>query len=348
MPSTFILHQQAASGIDTPPAGAASIFLDEATGEMSWKDDAGAVHTFVGTPGSPGAPGAPGSVGPPGPMAPIFMPEGSEGEDGMMGPPGIIGPQGPAGASGGGGSGSSIVVLNEYYLDDTAPANPTSVLVVPAWVLDDPQSSVFAHLSRPFNTGDTIGGTTYGTPGTAPVIKKGKLLITGGLSASFDVKAVGWSGADFPSATPYTVQAQVRVLDYPSNFFVCGIGLRSTVSGRFRTGDLYRASVDIRNLNVSSSPYTSLTARGAVGGNQNWNGPEAWIRISNDGTTLRYKFSSDGNEDNYFEIFNEAVTTHFTGGNLPDEVILFMDSLNASVAGKAFFGRLDIFEGVAL
>lgn len=219
----------------------------------------------------------------------------------------------------------------------------------PPWVNDDPRSAPApGPKSRPFNNNDTIGGTVYGSPATAPIIKAGRLVITGGLLSSFDVKAVGYSGVDFPSATPYTVTAEARIFNYPVNFHVAAIGLRNTVSGRFRTSDLYRATTDIRNYAIASSPYTSLTARGVVNGSQNWPSSNAWLRISNDGTTLRFKVSEDGNEDNFMEFFNEPVTTHFTGGNLPNEVILFSDSLNVTVAGKAFFGRLDIVEGVAL
>lgn len=84
MASGIILAPTAAGDIETPSTGKAHVFLDESNGEMSWKDDAGAVQTFVG---------APGAAGPTGPA-------GVDGADGATGPEGPEGPEGPQGPPG--------------------------------------------------------------------------------------------------------------------------------------------------------------------------------------------------------------------------------------------------------
>lgn len=96
MPAEIILKKELAASIPTPDVDKASIFLDDSTGEPSYKDDAGVVHTFVGTPGSTGA------TGPAGPSG-VSGEDGTDGADGEPGPAGAVGATGSIGATGAAG-----------------------------------------------------------------------------------------------------------------------------------------------------------------------------------------------------------------------------------------------------
>jgi hypothetical protein len=97
MPGGITLLYSLPADIPTPPAGKATIFINLATGEPSYKDSAGVTRTLVGAAGATGAQGPLGNPG--------FAFDGEEGDtfvalpgpQGNTGPTGTTGSQGPAG-----------------------------------------------------------------------------------------------------------------------------------------------------------------------------------------------------------------------------------------------------------
>jgi hypothetical protein len=209
----------------------------------------------------------------------------------------------------------------------------------PVWVSSDPRTppgspSVDDH---EFLTGDTIGGTTLGSPGTAPAIANNRLVITGGTTGSADMKAVAWTA---PS-TPYVVTARAQIKVAPNTFHVCSVFLRSSVSGVMVTAEILRNAANFHDYYIGYCKYSALTTRGANAQIQT-NNDYAFLRVEYNGTNITVKVSTDGNEDNWHTSLTETVGTTFTGGNLPDQFGLGVDSINGSVAGIGFFDYVRI------
>lgn len=199
----------------------------------------------------------------------------------------------------------------------------------PDWVTDHPDTppaSADAN-DHEYQDGDTIGGTTLGSPGTAPVISGNRLVLTSNTpGASASVVAVVYTA---PS-TPYTFTAKIRLRTDPNTFGLGCLMLRSNTSGRFRTVGMFRNSADFSTYQTQTAAYTSLTARSANTNQLAWTQPFIYARITNDGTTATYQVSDDGGANNWYTLLSEALSTHFTGGNLPDQFGVGVDSFSAT------------------
>jgi len=199
---------------------------------------------------------------------------------------------------------------------------------VPAWATNHPDtvpSSPNAN-DREFQNGDTIGGTTLGSPGTAPAIVDNSLKITGGTSGTEDVKAVVWTA---PS-TPYTVVTKIRKQSDTDAFGVSGLMLRSSVSGRFYWVGIFHNNGTFTDYFTIVNAYNSLTSRATNLGNYSLNQSWLYVKITNDGTTASYYASHTGYPDSYKLLQSETLSTHFTGGNLPDQVGVGVDSFSGT------------------
>ena len=117
MPGGISLLLSLPADIPTPDVGRATIFINSATGEPSYKDSAGATHTLVGLAGSAGAAGG---VGPTGPASPLFI-----GADGLDGQDGI---SVPGSGSVSGGAAGALVLLEQHTASASATLDFTTGL----------------------------------------------------------------------------------------------------------------------------------------------------------------------------------------------------------------------------
>jgi hypothetical protein len=198
---------------------------------------------------------------------------------------------------------------------------------VPDWVTDHPDTPPASPDAddHEYQDGDTIGGTTLGTPGTAPAIAGNRLVMTGNPSATSSVVAVVYTA---PSA-PYQFTAKIRCKTINATFGLTGLLIRSSVSGRFRMVGISRAAAAYNSFNAGYHTYTSLTNRSAFS-ELSIAVPFLYVRIINDGTTGTYQISEDGTPNNWHTVLSEALSTHFTGGNLPDQFGVGIDSFSAT------------------
>src|SRR5574338_57569 len=105
------LPVRANASVPTPPSGYTTTYFSLELGQPAFKDDTGVVHSLTGATGAQGVPGL-------GPV--IFQDEDREEPIFIPGPKGEKGDTGAAG-SGSNGSVSTIILLNDFEIEDPTP-----------------------------------------------------------------------------------------------------------------------------------------------------------------------------------------------------------------------------------
>jgi hypothetical protein len=206
---------------------------------------------------------------------------------------------------------------------------------VPTWVSTHPDSQTH---TLDFVNGGSIGGTVLGSPATAPAITHDRLVVTGGVLATADLKANVWT----PPATPYVVTAKIRqqvgaVFGHAVNFVI-----RSSAGGVIRTIEIFNNSASHRDRFVQIVRYTALTTITTTDYSSTWDNPWCYARYSNDGSTHKFFLSEDGREDNYVQIFSEAVGAGFFAANTIDQYGVGVDSRTTVSAGVNLCEWIDV------
>lgn len=114
MPGGITLLESTSADIPTPVAGKDTIFINIDTGQPSYKDSAGLVHSLIGITGA---------AGPQGPIG--FGMDGDNGE--MLMIPGVPGPTGATGASGSTGPAGPVISSEDASAEEIIrqPYEPT-------------------------------------------------------------------------------------------------------------------------------------------------------------------------------------------------------------------------------
>lgn len=86
---------------------------------------------------------------------------------------------------------------------------------------------------------------------------------------------------------------------------------------------------------LNAENFTALDSRNAVTADLRILDLQCFLRLSYDGTTLYYEVSANGKD--WIIIRTEAMTSWFTGGNLPNRVGLQAKPENATFVGGASF-----------
>lgn len=135
-------------------------------------------------------------------------------------------------------------------------------------------------------------------------------------------------------STPYTITVLVVPL-WSTTISGPGIALRQSSSGKFINLAVDRGAV-IVNKDTSPTAFSSQpwnVAASAYGG-------PIWLRMSDDGTTIKFSYSKDG--VNFIEALSEARTTFLlTTG--PDRVAITctLESGGLSVGGGSFLSWVE-------
>lgn len=262
--------------------------------------------------------------------------------------------------NGGGGGGGSLTVKDEGSTLSTAV---TSIDVVGprltatnvggavtlthadlAWITSHPDTpptspTLFSGVSydkefQSLTTG-TIGGTTIGSPGTAPAIVDGLLKIVGGTSGSADLKGQEWT---CPSGN-FTMTAKLIRKAFASTFWVGGIFLRAGASGAGNielgysvvTGSNYTGS-----MSLGCGRYTALTTRTGISSEFGW--PVLGViyqRLVYNGTQVLMQASYTGHPGSFVTLVTDTLSTAL-GGSAPGRFGVGMDSFSASFAGEIY------------
>jgi hypothetical protein len=130
-------------------------------------------------------------------------------------------------------------------------------------------------------------------------------------------------------ATPYTVTALVLAPPMIKNNHGWGLLLRNSSSGRIRTFGIaeFVASATVPGPAIMVWGTTSATAAFAdFSYAQPIGAIVRWYRIADDGTTLTFSISEDG--QNWLTIYAEARATYVTGG--PDQIGFFAGTQNTA------------------
>lgn len=123
---------------------------------------------------------------------------------------------------------------------------------------------------------------------------------------------------------PFSIATHVHNIRQ-TNWHPVGIYVRSSVSGRRICLNLFQTNnAGGWEKQIQVEKFSALDTRDSVSTIALWWMQFAFFRINYDGTTLSLQASPDGF---YFTTaFQEAITTHFTGGNLPDRFGMQMRS----------------------
>jgi hypothetical protein len=215
--------------------------------------------------------------------------------------------------------GLATVAATGVYSDLTG--KPTIPSAAPQWVTSHPDTppaspTLFSGTvyDLEFMRDNVLtGGTTIGSPATAPSIVDRALRITSGTSASADVKGQEW----VCPGTAFTMTTKLRRKLVGTTFGNFGPTLRRNASG---AGNfvlfLAQLSTPLTALNIAVDKYTSETARSSFG-TSNALGVALWfsyyVQWVYDGTNITAKFSFDGHPDTFVSFFTETAAT-FLGG----------------------------------
>lgn len=218
----------------------------------------------------------------------------------------------PGGGSGGGGGPSTP--LYTKYDPFCPPAAPSA--------LDD-EFDVDA-------TGVPSGWTDVGpvSPLAGTEKRLGALDLRCPASASFNGVALEKT---LPSGS-FTIATHVTQLSRGA-FSNGGIYLRSSVSGRVLDISMYVDTGSPGDVRLIVQKWTSFTSRSSL---SLWQVLEMdmFLRLHYDGTTLVADYSRNGKQ--WTEGLSEAISTHFTGGDLPDRVGMSLRSESANIGRMAF------------
>lgn len=142
-------------------------------------------------------------------------------------------------------------------------------------------------------------------------------------------------------AGPFTVATHITTLA-SLNFNVAGLYVRSSVSGRFFSPNLFSNSAyQYGNTWLGVGKWTSFTARSSSASELPYYDQSVFLRLNYDGTNLSADFSGQGSH--WRPLLTESIGTWFTGGNLPDRVGFILSSFNASNTPRAAWSFLRYF-----
>ena len=216
------------------------------------------------------------------------------------------------------------------------------------WINDDPASTALPDsvatdaipaspdaFDKEFTFGSSIGSTTYGSPTIASSITSAnRLKINTKTAAGCAAVLEAWS---MPS-TPFTLLCRATTQHGTNQYGMCLVGLRNSTSGKFLVGALvHNSSNNDYDFSTEAQRYSSTTVRDSTtGARQVWGHETVYFKVTYDGTTITIEASPDGRDDNYRTILSEAASSHFTGGNLPDEVVLGANDFTSNQCAALF------------
>lgn len=224
--------------------------------------------------------------------------------------------------------GTGVADATKYLRGDGSWQAPPGGGSVQVWNWDYPPAAPSA-INDEFNA--ALAGWTNVGAVTTQAVAGGKLdLSTPGVSAA---AASGGIERALPAGN-FSVITRVSVVALGA-FSLSGIYIRNSVSGliKFFSSQL-AGGTDYRTKNISVCDYAAFNNRTGFGSNIT-HSEEVFLRIDYDGVNLRFHFSFDG--VGWILYTTLAMSSYFTGGNLPDKVGLLVDPFSASVAARAMF-----------
>lgn len=174
-------------------------------------------------------------------------------------------------------------------------------------------------------SGVPTGWTDVGALTPTVSIANRRLLMSCAANAGANAAAIEQSAA-LPSGA-FTIYAHVGMAAMGA-FNIVGLYVRNTTSGLIYRGSVVRGDSNIGNVAVQMEKYSSFTARTAFGGNSGYYNADAFLRLVYDGTTLYVQWSGDG--VTWLTISSETASGYFTGGNLPDQMGIMLNSFSAN------------------
>lgn len=196
----------------------------------------------------------------------------------------------------------------------------------PTW---GPSSGGGSGIEAPF-TAPPQSGWSWVNQGTSTLVDNAseQVLIGGPTGSGANLVARARSAP----ATPYTATARIRAISPAKIYMSAGIGLRNSTTGRIITFDLLAspagATFRVAKFNTSvsfNSEYTSITFPYFS---------DLWLRISDDGTNIKFFWSSDGI---YWTEFYSVGRTDFM---TPDQLIFLAGTENSATPNFAPIVRL--------
>lgn len=190
------------------------------------------------------------------------------------------------------------------YDPDMPPLNPS------------PLNDEF-EVDSPSVVGAPPGWTSVGTLTPTSVVRLGQLTMTRAGEISNNTVAIDRGTlpvGPFTVATKMTLRNMVR-------YNACGIYVRSSVSGRALNVNMFTNSSTHGDTHIAWERWNNWGSRNSTGSSPRYD-HYAYLRLTSDGTTLNGDYSMDGIE--WMRILSEAVSSWFTGGNLPDRFGLKM------------------------
>jgi hypothetical protein len=182
------------------------------------------------------------------------------------------------------------------------------------------------NMSGPVN-GLAPAWTTFGAAQTRAYAST-KLVLTGTAAGGVSPNATGmWKAAP---TTPYTVTIPVTPGN-DQNYNYMGVGLRSSVSGKFVLMGFYLDTNGLQDSGIQYLRYNSATSLASASSLRKLSTcPTLWVQITNDGTNIIARYSVSGVVGTFTQFLTELLTSHFSGGNLPDEFCLVLDPFSVN------------------
>lgn len=154
---------------------------------------------------------------------------------------------------------------------------------------------------------------------------------------------------------PFTVATYVHNVRQ-SNWHPTGIYVRSSASNRRICWNIFQPDITQWEKRLQVEKFSALDTRDSVTTVAFWWMQFAFLRICYNGTSLFLQASPDG--VHWTSAMTEAMTSHFTGGNLPDRFGMQMRSERVDDGGVAAWrfmryfptafsdiGRIEVSEG---
>lgn len=172
-----------------------------------------------------------------------------------------------------------------------------------------------------------IAGLTVPVDADYAWINQGTATVTVGSDSRIFLKALAAAGHTWKirkkaaPATPYTVTAGFSVV-FPGNLNSAGICFRESGTGKLYIHAL-RNIEDILTARWTNATTFSATVKLTSDTVHFWSAL-IWLRLEDDGTTLKFYYSSDG--ENFIQWTTNARTAFMAGG--PDEIGFCVNSEN--------------------
>jgi hypothetical protein len=172
--------------------------------------------------------------------------------------------------------------------------------------------------------GIPTGWTDIGNLTPTCTVTKGRLLYQTTAAANFSAASIY---KNLP-AGPFTIVTRVTLLSEGS-FVMGALAISNSTSGRRLVWSMNRRPGNYGVFQCGWQKMSSFTARDAAVDEIEYYTNGAFIAIVYDGTNVYLQYSVDGF---FFTTFyQEAMTSYFTGGNLPDRVHLETQSQTSNV-----------------